>query len=80
MTGGGDPVQKERQQSAEVNYDGGIDLLEYLLEQGDERLSTRETIILRQDFPLRVGMQLADRTRNASRLCDFLAPLRREWE
>ncbi len=57
MTGGGDPVQQERQQSAEVNYDGGIDLLEYLLEQGDERLSTRETIILSQDFPLRVGMR-----------------------
>ena len=57
MTGGGDPVQKERQQSAEVNYDGGIDLLEYQLEQGDERLSTRETIVLRQDFPLRVGMR-----------------------
>ena len=56
IAGGGDPVQEERRQRV-VHYDGGIDLLGFALEQGEERHSTRETINLRQDLPLWVGMR-----------------------
>ena len=57
IAGGGDPVQEERRQRGQVHYDGGIDLLGYVLEQGDERLSIRETLNLTQDLPLWVAMR-----------------------
>lgn len=57
IAGGGDPVQGDRRRRAAVNYDGGIDLLGFALEQGEDRLSTQETIGLRQDLPLWVGIR-----------------------
>ena len=57
IAGGGDPVSGERRRRAAVRYDGGIDLLGLALEQGEERLSSRELIVLRQDLALWVGMR-----------------------
>lgn len=57
IAGGGDPVQSERRRRAAVNYDGGIDLLGFALEQGEDRLSTQGTVTLRQDQTLWVGMR-----------------------
>lgn len=57
IAGGGDPVRRSRTRGAAVHYDGGIDLLGLGLQQGEERLSTRETISLRDDLPLWVGMR-----------------------
>ncbi len=57
IAGGGDPVQAERRRRAAVNYDGGIDLLGFALEQGEDRLSTQGTVTLRQDMTLWVGMR-----------------------
>ena len=56
IAGGGDPVSGERRRAA-VHYDGGIDLLGFALEQGEERLSSRDLIVLRHDSPLWVGMR-----------------------
>ncbi len=56
IAGGGDPVEGDRRRRAAVNYDGGIDLLGFALEQGEDRLPTQETISLR-DQPLWVGMR-----------------------
>lgn len=57
IAGGGDPVQGDRRRRAAVNYDGGIDLLGFALEQGEDRLPTQETINLGRDQPLWVGMR-----------------------
>ncbi len=57
IAGGGDPVPDERRRKAAVHFDGGIDLLGLALEQGEERLSSREVISLRRDLPLWVGMR-----------------------
>ena len=57
IAGGGDPVEGDRRRRAAVNYDGGIDLLGFALEQGEDRLLTQETIGLKQNLPLWVGMR-----------------------
>ena len=57
IAGGGDSVQGERRLRAAVHYDGGIDLLGLALEQGEERISSREQINLREELPLWVGMR-----------------------
>ena len=57
IAGGGDPVEGERRRRAAVNYDGGIDLLGFALEQGEDRLPTQETISIRREQPLWVGMR-----------------------
>ncbi|MXX24465.1 MAG: SH3 domain-containing protein [Caldilineaceae bacterium SB0668_bin_21] len=57
IAGGGDPVEGDRRRRAAVNYDGGIDLLGFALEQGEDRLPTQETIGLKPDLPLWVGMR-----------------------
>ncbi len=57
IAGGGDPVEEDRRRRAAVNYDGGIDLLGFALEQGEDRLPTQETVNLRRDQPLWVGMR-----------------------
>ncbi len=73
IAGGGDPVQGDRRPRAAFNYDGGIDLLVSILEQGGDRFSVQETIDLKPDLPLRVGLRW--RTGSEQRV-DFAISLR----
>lgn len=73
IAGGGDPGGGDRRRRAGVRYDGGIDLLGIALEQGNNRLSTRDVIALRQDRSLWVGMKWQTR---AGLSTDFAVSLR----
>ena len=57
IAGGGDPVQEDRRSRAAFHFDGGIDLLGFALKQGENSLPTQETINIRPEEPLWVGMR-----------------------